>query len=56
MLKPDTVVVLVEDWEYEVLVHNIKVERCLYETGYYRPGNKLADRLRKIREALWKLA
>ena len=52
----DTVVVLLSDREYEDLVWNLKAERCLYETGFYKPGEYLADRLRKLRQALWNLA
>lgn len=54
MLTPDTIIVLLEDREFDRVT--LENTRRLYEIRWFRPGEYLADRLRKIRNDLWKLA
>ncbi len=53
-MNADTIIVILEDREFERVI--LRNERHLYEIHHYRPGDRLADRLRKIRNALWNLA
>ena len=53
-MKSDTIIVLLDDAEYDRVI--LENTRRLYETHHFRPGDHLAERLRKLRNDLWKLA